>query len=169
LTMTVIVDIDGTVCDHSTHDVWNKHTGDWDVLKAHCETVPPIPQMLDLVRELCWHYRVILMTSRSEILREATMRWVQQHQVNISGLVMRSMTDTTPDHIAKPLWAQGLGHTPDKVAFVLEDKQTVVDAFRAAGYICLQVAACRGAQYKPQPVKAKAPRPWWKKLIGYPV
>jgi beta-phosphoglucomutase-like phosphatase (HAD superfamily) len=164
LTMTVIVDIDGTVCDHSTH-VWNKHTGDWDVLKAHCETVPPIPQMLDLVRELCWHYRVILMTSRSEILREATMKWVQQHQVNICGLVMRSMTDTTPDHIAKPLWAQGLGHTPDKVAFVLEDKQTVVDAFRAAGYICLQVAACSRKEDKPQPVERRK-RPWYSLWSG---
>ncbi len=156
MTQTVIVDIDGTICANDMP--WDKHVGEWDVLKKHCESVAPIPQLIDLVRELCWHYRVILMTSRSEILRDATMKWVQTHQINVSGLVMRSMTDTTPDYIAKPLWAEGLGHTKETVAFVLEDKQTCVDAWRAAGYICLQVATCDGRQDKPQPVK----RPWWR-------
>jgi hypothetical protein len=162
MTPTIIVDIDGTMCCRSTHDVWNATNGDRTAMLAHCETVDPIPQMLNLVRELCWHYHVELMTSRSEWLRDTTVKWMQAHQINFWKLHMRGITDTAPAHIAKIEWAKALDLGPDKVEFVIEDQQQIVQAWRAAGYLCLDVGG-HANEDKPQMVAPKKWWPWWRR------
>jgi uncharacterized HAD superfamily protein len=137
MTASAIVDIDGTLCTCMS-EVWAQHNGNWPKIIEHCETVAPIPQMVELVRELCWHYHVELMTSRSEKLRDVTVRWMKAHEINFWRLTMRAVTDTTPDHIAKIEWAKALDLTPENVSFVMEDKDNVVNAWRNAGYIVLQ-------------------------------
>ena len=54
---------------------------------------------------------------------------------------MRGRHDFRPDTEVKLEMVQDLGFTPDDVLCIFDDRQSVVDMWRANGYRCLQVNA----------------------------
>jgi len=140
----VICDVDGTLCtdEHRNHIL---HTGErnddaWRRYFDLCHLDPPVEAVIRLVT--CMSYcgnEVHLFTARTEDVAQKTIDWLAKHNVPYSSITFRPRDSRVQDNVLKTSWADKLGG-PEKVLFVLEDRQRVVDAWRQAGYVCLQVA-----------------------------
>jgi hypothetical protein len=139
----VLCDIDGTIAniDHRVHLLKDKPV-DWEAFYKDAHKDAPIHEMLDLIDALFEVYDVNFITARSENERALTNKWLTDKLlfIRFPCLIMRKNGDHRCDSIVKVERALEEGYTPDRVAFVLEDRTRVVKAWRAAGYRCLQVA-----------------------------
>lgn len=138
----IICDLDGTLAndDHRSHLIKldNPNRSDnWDKYFELCSGDTPVYEVCNLVRRLNNFYDVHIFSGRSDKVKEKTELWLSKHMIPYDVLRMRPGESRDQDHIMKIEWANPIR---DRVAFILEDRQRVVDAWRAAGYICLQVA-----------------------------
>jgi predicted kinase len=150
----VVVDIDGTLSDpaHRLHHI--RCVGDctcagkcrsknprWDLFHAEVDKDEPKPIIIDLVRRLSLSYWIIIVSGRSPEhgCGIKTEDWLEKHlDIPYVHLFMRQSGDTKPDYIHKK---EVLDLLPkDRIAFVLDDRQQVVDMWRDNGLTCLQVA-----------------------------
>lgn len=84
--------------------------------------------------------RVICMSGRDGSCFEETHRWLREHEVPFSELLMREAGDMRPDDIVKAeLYDQHIAGRFN-VRFVLDDRDRVVAMWRRRGLKCLQVA-----------------------------
>lgn len=142
--MTFIVfDLDGTLadCRHRVHFV-RDGGHDWDSFFAECVNDPPI---LTTIAALNAHWdaghRVEIWSARSDVVRAETVAWLIAQKIDPSLLVhMRSAGDMTPDVDMKRSWLLAL-HPFERPDIVYDDRQRVVDMWRAQGVACFQVAA----------------------------
>jgi hypothetical protein len=144
---TVIVDIDGTICDISKRVVHleQKTPKDWKSFKQDYHLDKPIKPIIDLVRNLSVFYDIIFCTGRSEDEREVTMAFIWDYydaDYNFTGhnIIMRKEGDRRHDYIVKPENLKKFGYNTTNVAFILEDRDSVVKEWRKLGFTCLQVA-----------------------------
>lgn len=149
---TIVIDLDGTLCD-SSHRDHHARNGDWDQFHAGCSEDEPHEDVLWLIRALSYEavmgeVEVIGCTGRNEAWRGATEQWLIKHEVMLDDLIMRPDHDFRPDHKLKIEMLQDWHNATepasnrraqDRVAFVLEDREKVVEAWRDAGYNCWQV------------------------------
>jgi len=85
-------------------------------------------------------YMVIVMSGRDEVCREKTAEWLDSAAVPWTHLFMRPANDMRPDNIVKAELFDNYVRDDFDVQFVLDDRQQVVDMWRAMGLTCLQVA-----------------------------
>ncbi len=136
---TVIVDIDGTICDssHRMHHI-EKDPKDWAAWYAGCIDDQPIEPILRLVKALSWDSRIVLVTGRSDTARVQTEAWLEKHWVSHERLLMRREGDHRPDTVVKAeIYRKHF--EPGRVWLVLEDRARVVGMWRDLGLTCLQV------------------------------
>ena len=83
---------------------------------------------------------VIFCSGREDTARETTVQWIAEH-VEVPGrLYMRAAGDRRKDAIVKrDLFDRHIRHEYD-VRYVLDDRQQVVDMWRALGLTVFQVA-----------------------------
>lgn len=143
---TVIVDIDGTICDISKRVIHleQKTPKDWKSFKQNYYLDKPIQPILDLVKNLSVFYDIIFCTGRSESEREVTQDFLWAYydaDYNFTGhnIIMRKEGDKRPDYIVKPENIKKFGYTKSNIAFILEDRNSVVKKWRELGFTCLQV------------------------------
>jgi predicted kinase len=130
----VLVDIDGTVAKMNGR---SPHEYDKVI------TDLPNQDIVDLVRAL--HYDsglpIVYMSGRPDSCRYATEEWVYENvRVMFENLFMRKTGDYRKDDVVKlELFNQ---HIRGKynVAYVLDDRNRVVEMWRKLGLTCLQVA-----------------------------
>lgn len=142
--LIVVVDIDGTVAniDHRKKYVESKPK-DWDKFFGSLEDDEPIKVIIDLIQTLSKHYKIVFCTGRNESLREQTQNFIWancENELDRAPILMRSDNDRRPDHIIKPELLKKAGISKNDVAFILEDRSSVVEAWRNLGFTCLQVA-----------------------------
>lgn len=149
---TIVIDLDGTLCD-SAHRDHHARNGDWDQFHAGCSEDLPHEDVLWLLRALSSlmdeeEVELVGCTGRNEAWRGATERWLIKHGVPLDDLIMRPDHDFRSDHELKMAMLQEwhLSTEPEqkrtiheRVAFVLEDRDKVVEAWRDAGFSCWQV------------------------------
>jgi predicted kinase len=129
----VLVDIDGTVAlmgDRSPYD------------EIRVADDLPNTRVIEVARALRGDgARIVFMSGRTEGCRPATERWLNQHVGGqFDGPFMRAVGDSRKDSIVKgELFDQHVRDVYD-VTCVLDDRQQVVDAWRAMGLTVLQVA-----------------------------
>jgi predicted kinase len=131
----IIVDIDGTLAhmngrgpyeDHLVHtdivdEVVRDHVTGWLVL--HPEG------------------KVIIMSGRDEARsRVPTLRWLRKHEIPFHLLLMRTAGDTRNDAIVKAELFERYVEPDYNIKYVLDDRNKVVEMWRAKGIKCLQVA-----------------------------
>ena len=134
-----------------------------DVIEVLCSLVEPVGNWEG--RELYFF------SGRNESVRRETIEWLEKHvpitkvrwsrpysdEVRndpdydprfpydrgewFNHLLMRSEGDRRPDKIIKLEMAERAGLTPDNVLCILDDRQTVVDMWRANGFRVMQVDA----------------------------
>ncbi len=128
----IIVDIDGTLA----HMV-NRGPFEWSKVGED--------ELDYAIRELVIGYassgtRIILMSGRDSICREETINWLKEHNVYFDDLYMRPEGDTRKDATVKQELFDEHIRGRYRIRFVLDDRDQVVQMWRANGLKCLQVA-----------------------------
>ena len=155
----IIADLDGTLADltHRLHHVKKikeqQHVKgtkrDWGAFHAECVNDKPITDVIEIVLGLITapdvDRELYVLSGRNAIVRKETTQWLEEHVSGVEDwdtrLLMRKGHDFRPDTEVKLDMVQDLGITPDDVLCIFDDRQSVVDMWRANGYRCLQVNA----------------------------
>lgn len=140
----IVFDLDGTLAldDHRNH-LLKGETKKWDEYFDACHDDDA---NLPIVRvALALHEKretLGLWTGRSARVQTKTWQWLRDHNLYFifDQFRMRSLGDHTDDHILKAQWLAEQQQTSDPVTLVFEDRQRVVDMWRAHGIPCCQVA-----------------------------
>jgi hypothetical protein len=145
---TIICDLDGTLanCEHRVHHVRNKPKN-WDAFYAGVRDDEINGPVLHTVSKFLFYeggsYHIIFCSGRPERCREDTVWWLKEvahiWDYKYTTLLMRKDGDHRADYIVKQ---EILNEHIDKdrVLFVLDDRQQVVDMWRRNGLTCFQVA-----------------------------
>ena len=83
-------------------------------------------------------FQIVIFSGRSKGTIHTTKQWLNKHNVPWSRLFMRPIKDFTPDDILKKDWLDDIGK--NNVLCTFDDRQKVVDMWRANGISCFQVA-----------------------------
>lgn len=146
-TRAIVFDIDGTLSDptHRLHHILGEKK-DWKSFFAEAKDDPPILPMCYLAGVLIHNFqKVIFLTGRSEIIKEDTFYWLEEHlrakgSLVPSDLVMRADGDRREDDIVKKeLFLKYIEPRYD-VEIVVEDRARCVKMWRELGLVCLQCA-----------------------------
>jgi len=161
--VNIICDLDGTIAlDHQRAKYLHKegcpkktfmainmaapeclclpHDRDWKAYFDSCDTDEPCHAVISLLGVYEPISKIYILSGRSMSAYEKTLEWLDKHNVPYNYLQMRNQDDRTADDILKIHWAWELGLDPENTLFVLEDRTRVVDAWRAKGFRCFQVA-----------------------------
>lgn len=112
---------------------------DWDSYFALAGDDLPRPSVIQVCRDLARWHKIYIFSGRSETTADVTRAWLRKYDVHYDKLRLRGKDDRTQDDVMKLLWAEEMKISQDVIG-VFEDRQRVVDAWRAAGYTCFQVA-----------------------------
>ena len=138
----VIFDLDGTLAldAHRAHHI-QRPVGerDWEAYFNACAE----DELNWRVAELAGMYRnrdlkIVIFTGRVSRVRDITEKWLWDNCITYDLMFMRPDDNRVDDHILKVEWGRALGLHNIRVVF--EDRQRVVDAWRAAGVFVLQTA-----------------------------
>lgn len=133
LPWAILVDIDGTLA-HMTD------RGPYDTSLYHTDEVDSTIATLAYLWGSRTNAKVILMSGRSEDFREVTHNWLLDNRVHYDELYMRPSGDLRKDSIVKDELFETHIAGRYNVDFVLDDRDQVVEMWRAKGLKCLQVA-----------------------------
>ena len=131
----VIFDVDGTLADMTGI----RNPFEWDKVRQDM----PRENVINLARSLYKNgYKIIVMSGRDGCSRGDTLMWLEDH---IDGkyhkLFMRTSGDSRPDAVIKEeLFWKDVADNYD-VQFVVDDRNQMVDRWRAMGLECWQVQA----------------------------
>jgi predicted kinase len=148
VTKTVLFDIDGTLADltHRLHHIRNG-SHNWDGFFAACgndAVIEPIRDLAVLIAQQGW--KIILVSGRSDRVQEETKDWLGRSGVPYSELHMRKDGDYRQDFIIKSEILDRLIAEGNEIAFVVDDRPSVVAMWRERGLTCLQ---CRDWEEAP--------------------
>jgi len=141
----IIVDIDGTISKVGDRLKYLQQTPkNWDKFYNACFDDEPIHSVIDLIETLWGTSKAIVFcTGRIESVRSQTIKWINKH-IDIDNddykLVMRPDDDYRHDTEVKPEQLSNAGIMLQQIAFVLEDRDSMVKKWRELGLTCLQVA-----------------------------
>ena len=140
----IIVDIDGTISKDGDRLKYLKmDPPDWDNFYNDSFDDEPIIEICEMVERLDRFYTVIFCTGRRESVREKTVEWINKYIYSMKlyspKILMRANDDERHDVIVKPELLEKHGVDLNKIAFVLEDRNSMVAKWREMGLKCLQV------------------------------
>lgn len=142
--MIFLVDIDGTLADasHRVHHITTQEPKDWNAFYAGIPEDKPIFQVITIVRALSKAgHNIHLVTGRPDNTRDITSAWLQKFRIPYGLLLMRKEGDHRKDSEVKSELidlAFSMISPEDMVA--IEDRNQVVEMYRARGIKTLQVA-----------------------------
>ena len=140
MTKSVIFDIDGTLADatHRLHYIKAKPPN-WDAFFSKCVHDPVIEPIRDLAHAIASHgYRIILVSGRSAKVRPQTEAWLASNDVPYQELHMRAEGDYRQDFVVKSQILDAILAEGNEIAFVVDDRPSVVAMWRERGLTCLQ-------------------------------
>jgi len=149
----IVVDLDGTVCDtaHRDHLAQAKQ---WDEFHAAAKDDRPradVAFFLSVLarRSVLDEILLVACTGRNERYRQTTLEWLIKHDLAVfDTILMRPDGDRRPDVEVKPEMLREFIELTEseypwagkrEVAFILEDRDRVVETWRNLGYACWQV------------------------------
>lgn len=144
----VIVDIDGTIAKVGERLKYITQTPkDYEAFYNACDEDEAITPITELVDTLTCYYYIVFCTGRKEYCYEKTYKWLKNYMdidIENTPLLMRSKDDNRHDVEVKPellfRWMRENHYTQENIAFILEDRTSMVNKWRELGFTCLQVA-----------------------------
>ncbi len=138
---TVLFDIDGTLADieHRRHYV-EGDTQNWTAFFDEMGTDTVNAPVVDLYNVLWAHpdYECIVLSGRPANFRALTETWFTWNEIPFSRIEMRGAKDNRRDDLVKQEILDRLLAEGKEIAFVVDDRQQVVDMWRANGITCFQ-------------------------------
>jgi predicted kinase len=127
----VIFDLDGTLSLLNGRNPYDAST---------CEQDLPNPQVVELYHLYKDKYKVILCSGREDKYREQTEKWLVNHNIKYAHLYMRKTDDFRKDNIIKTEIYEEHIALNYNVKVVIDDRRSVVKAWRELGLTVFQVA-----------------------------
>ena len=140
----VIFDLDGTLAlIDKRRDLATKNGKmNWNVFfnPDNIDLDTPNQAVIDMANMLySQDYIIYILSGRSDKTQDATIAWLDKHNVNYDLLIMRPQNQLyKKDSDLKQSWLDTIGK--DRVSMVFDDRQQVVDMWRSNGLTCFQVA-----------------------------
>ena len=132
---------DGTLADIEHRRVFLQgDRPDWARFNAAMGEDTPNRPIVDLYQTL-WAsgaYDLQIVTGRNEAFRKVTETWLTWNEIPFTRVLMRADKDNRPDNIIKGEFLEQLRAEGRDIAFAVDDRQQVVDMWRANGVTCLQ-------------------------------
>ena len=142
--MIYLFDLDGTLADLGHRlDLIQQEPADWNAFYMACGDDAPIWEVITVARALYESgHKLPIVSGRSEICRLITVAWLNKYRVPNSGVYMREAGDYREDNVVKSeLLDRVIADNPNlKLGGAFEDRQQVVDMYRARGLRVFQVA-----------------------------
>jgi hypothetical protein len=147
---TYIFDLDGTLAliDHRRHwldDVQHPDLDSdarWREFYAHCpEDQPNVPviKILQVLQTCEANYRVIIFSGRSDEVKEQTLKWLWDNNIDYDEIYMRQAGDYRADvDLKREFLNEKVDRT--RIMAVFDDRDSVVQMWREEGLPCFQVA-----------------------------
>lgn len=131
---TVIVDVDGTIADKGNRDPFDESLVLQD--KPHHDIIGLVELFQDQGAT------IVIVTGRTAKAKADTATWIAQHsRIKPVAIHTRANGDFRKDALVKQdIFHQHIKDVLPPVAFVLDDRQQVVDTWRDLGLRVLQVA-----------------------------
>ncbi len=126
----IICDIDGTLALFGDANPYDR-----DFINDSVNKV-----VADIITEFSDIYTIILVSGRNGKYKEITESWLDKHEIYYDLLYMRKPDDTRKDVIVKEELYREFIEPKFNIAFVLDDRNQVVEFWRSIGLTCLQVA-----------------------------
>lgn len=136
-----IFDLDGTLSNSDKRLSFIKvQPKNWSAFYKGLINDPPIPQVVDFMIHAASKLDILLLTGRPERYRDRTIDWLEKHNINdyVTDLYMREDKDMRTDYIVKMEIADLIEQTY-KIHFVVEDRLTVVEAWKKRGIFVFDV------------------------------
>lgn len=136
----VIMDLDGTLADgrHRLHLLPTKDynlTESWTEFNLAAIDDTPLWDNIHVCNALALGgYKVIVLTGRSDVARDITLKWLVQHGVLFDDLVMRKQTDNRKDVQIKEEYLRSIGL--DNILCAFDDLPHVAYHMRGLGLTC---------------------------------
>ena len=142
----VIFDLDGTLAlidSRREISIGDDGKMDWDTFfnPKMISLDDPNQTVIDMARmiNMTDRYQIWILSGRSDRTKDATIDWLNQHDVPFDHLMMRpKKLHFTKDSDLKQMWLDEIG--VDNVAMVFDDRNQVVDMWRKNGITTFQVA-----------------------------
>ena len=138
----VLCDIDHVISDAAWRDgLLQSAEVDYDDYHYQSRYDKPHHEIVTLLRSLASTrlYYIVGLTARPEKWRKQTMDWMLKHEVPMDALLMRP--DKSYDPSPKVKTDLVMDHYPNRfhrIAFVIDDRDDVVEAFRALNINTIQ-------------------------------
>jgi len=140
----VIFDLDGTLAlIDKRRDLATKNGKmNWNVFfnPDNIDLDTPNQAVIDMANMLySQDYIIYILSGRSDKTQDATIAWLDKHNVNYDLLIMRPQNQLyKKDSDLKQSWLDTIGK--DRVSMVFDDRNQVVDMWRQNGLPTFQVA-----------------------------
>ena len=138
----VIFDIDGTLADNSARQgILEKDKRAWNKFFEGMGDDTPNKELVSLYKLIAEskQYTMIIATGRPDQYKKLTEQWLIWNDIEYQHLYMRTTGDYRPDAIVKEEMLLEI-QKKYTVAFVVDDRNSVVDMWRKHGILCLQCA-----------------------------
>lgn len=134
-----LFDLDGTLININsiTHLI-----GQWDEFHEASMKCPPHINMVEFAMRMQLCAEVIIVTGKPVEFYQRTVDWLRLHGIMPDSILMRKPLDTRSDAELKiDGIAKHFGvNWKDHILFAVEDRDKMVEAWRAQGITCLQCA-----------------------------
>lgn len=137
-----VFDIDGTIADltHRLHHI-QKEPKDWDSFFSDCHKDAPITHVRHLLQDPSKAgAKIVYVSGRSSQVRSETAAWLLGHLFPAGQLYMRTEGDHRPDNLVKGDLLDELHDAGFRPIMAFDDRNQVVEMWRAKGVPCAQVA-----------------------------
>lgn len=142
--MHALFDIDH-VCSDAAHRDGMIAEGDWDAYHAASDKDAPVPELALIVNALARAgVPVVLITARPVKWRTLTVGWLARHGIYFDELLMRADDDyRSAPQVKIALAEERFGPELSDVAFLMDDREDTLAAFRAKGVTTMLVTVPR--------------------------
>lgn len=131
----IVVDMDATLCVNTSGRPFYGEGAAEGML-----TDTPVEELVELLNLNHLYYHIVILTGREDTpeIREATEKWLIDHGIEFSKVIMRPQGDLTKGNIFKKKAMEEQILPNYRVRFILEDSSKCVETFREMGLLVLQ-------------------------------